>query len=467
MGVPPSPLPLPQDGGEAKVRRLVLFACFFIAILLSCGNVRAAEPTSPPRFLSYKMAIQIAVEQHPLIRKSRERSLAAGAIMEQAKSKYYPQIDAYAIQTGGVLRPLSYFNVGGAQNRPTSYGNNVGVLVDQLLYDFGRTAHTVLAERANQDAAEKDVLTHNALVVLTVQQAYINCLRQQDILKIAVETVKERRMLRDRIALLHKHQLKSKLDLDLIAMELTKAEVLLVQSTNSLQMAFASLNNAMGVRGPSDYQLEELPAAAPPRQTLESLIQEGLAYRPELLGSSDRVRAADEKIKSAKALNYPTISALGMTGFTYWSSPAFSADPAPYVGKLDGWYGVAGTISVPIFTGFLIENRVAEARAQKQKVEQRKRDLDNKVTLEVTDAYLTLQTAEQEIRVTTQEVVAAREALTLAKERYRLGLGSIVELSMATVTLVTAEVRLADAQYASKTGMAALAFATGSEYRRY
>jgi len=200
---------------------------------------------------------------------------------------------------------------------------------------------------------------------------------------------------------------------------------------------------------------------------LESLIQEGLEYRPELLGSSDRIRAAEAKLNSAKALNYPTISALGMTGFTYFSSPAYSADPGPYVGKLDGWYGVAGSISIPIFTGYLIENRVAEARAQKQKVEQRKRDLGNKVTLEVTDAYFTLQTAEQEIRVTTQEVAAAREALLLAKERYRLGLGSIVELSMGTVALVTAEVRLADAQYASQTGMVALAYATGSEYRKF
>jgi outer membrane protein len=432
-----------------------------------CLTADGAEPPSQGRFLSYKTAVEIALEQHPLIRKSKEGSLAAVAVTEQAKSKYYPQIDAYALQTGGFIRPLSYFNIGGAQNRPNSWGNNVGVLVDQLLYDFGKTAHTVLAERANQDAAEKDQLMHRALVILSVQQAYINVLRQQEILKIAEETVRERRILRDRIAVLYKHQLKSKLDLDLMAMELTKAEVLLVQSRNSVQMAFAGLNNAMGVRGPSQYLLEELSTGAPPRQTLDSLIQEGISYRPELLGSTDRVRAADEKLNAAHALNYPTISALGMTGFTYWSSPAFSQDSGLYVGKLDGWYGLAGSISVPIFTGYLIENRVAEARAQKHKAEQTKRDLGNKVKLEVTDAYLTLQTAEQEIRVATQEVTAARESLDLAKERYRLGLGSIVELSMATGALVTAEVHLADAHYAAKAGGVALSYAVGGEYRRY
>src|SRR6185503_5693691 len=230
-GVTTSALSRLRREQTGSARGAVLLACVFVVNLMQCSFAAAEESPSSHKFLSYKMAIQIALEQHPLIRKSRERSLAVGAVMEQAKSKYYPQIDAYAIQTGGVLRPLSYFNVGGAQNRPTSYGNNVGVLVDQLLYDFGRTAHAVLAERANQEAAEKDLLTHNALVILTVQQAYINCLRQQEILKIAEETLKERRILRDRIALLHKHQLKSKLDLDLMAMEYTKAEVLLVQAT--------------------------------------------------------------------------------------------------------------------------------------------------------------------------------------------------------------------------------------------
>ena len=445
----------------------IALVSLFVASLLHYSVAGAGDGPVLPKSLTYRTAIQIALEQHPLIRKTRESTLAAGAVTEQVKSKYYPQIDAYAIQTGGFTRPLSYFNVAGAQNRPNSYGNNVGVLVDQLLYDFGRTAHAVLAERANQEAVEKDLLTHHAIIVLTVQQAYINCLRQQEILKIAQETVNERLILRDRIGLLHKHQLKSKLDLDLISMDYTKAQVLFVQAKNNLQMAFATLNNAMGIQGPTEYQLEEVPSAPPPTQTLESLIQEGLTYRPELLGSSDRVRAANEKLTSAKALNYPTISALGMSGFTYWSSPAFNQDPGPYVGKLDGWYGVAGSISIPIFTGFLIENRVAEARAQKSKAEQRKRDLGNKITLEVTDAYLTLQTAEQEIRVAAQEVAAAREALSLAKERYRLGLGSIVELSMATVSVVSAEVRLADAQYASKTSTVALAYATGNEYRKF
>lgn len=122
---------------------------------------------------------------------------------------------------------------------------------------------------------------------------------------------------------------------------------------------------------------------------------------------------------------------------------------------------------MPIFTGFLIENRVAEARQQKYKAEQRKVDLSNRIALEVMEAYLTLQTARQQITVEEKEVESARSALTLAKERYRLGLSSIVDVTTATTALLLSEVRLSEARYAVQVGIAAVAFATGIGYQQF
>jgi outer membrane protein TolC len=104
---------------------------------------------------------------------------------------------------------------------------------------------------------------------------------------------------------------------------------------------------------------------------------------------------------------------------------------------------------------------------QKYKAEQRKIDISNKVALEVTDAYLTLQAAEQQIRVEEKEVEAARSALLLAKERYRLALSSIVDVTTATAALLSAEVRLAEARYAAQAGAVAVAYAVGKGYREF
>ncbi len=448
---------------------------WLLSLMLSVwlpGTASAQEAPQPvPKavgsFLGYKTAIQIGLEQHPLVKKSQESALAADALMQQAKSKYYPQIDAYAIQTGGNIRPLSAFNIAGAQNKPTSYIQNAGMIADQLLYDFGQTAHTILAERANQAAAEKNVLTHKALVILTVQQAYLDCLRQKRLVQVTEQTVKERGVLRDYIALLHKKQLKSKLDLDLISVELRNAEVLLVQANNNLRSAFAALNNAMGVRGPEDYTLEDVPVLLSSIDTLESLTQTGLSQRPELLSSADRIRSSEERLKSAQSLYLPTISAAGMGGVIHFSDAPTNQDPGATPGFTQTWWGATATLSVPLFTGFLIENKVAEARQQKYKEEQKKTELSNKVVLEVTEAYLTLQTAKQQTKVAEQEVATARNALALAGERYRLGLASIVDLTTATTSLIAAEVQLADTTYALRASAAAVAYATGSGFREF
>jgi outer membrane protein len=424
-------------------------------------------PQTRGAYLGYENAIRIGLEQHPTLRRAKETAMAADAVTEQAKSKYYPELNAYAIQTGGTIRPLSAFNIAGAQNKPTSYVESAGFRADQLIYDFGQTAHRTLAERAGQEAAEKDIFTHKALVILRVQQAYIHCLRQKRLVEIAEEMVRERGILRDQIALLHKRELKSKLDLDLISVELKNAEVQLVQAKNELRAAFASLNNAMGVRGPEDYTLENVPASAILSDTLETLIQRAMEERPELLSTTDRIKQADEKLSSAQALNLPTISALGMYGVIHFSDAPTNQYGGAHPGQTNLWWGAGATVSVPIFTGFLIENRTAEARQQKYKVEQKKIDLSNRIALEVTDAYVTLQTATQQIKVEEKEVESARSALTLAKERYRLGLASIVDVTTATTALLLAEVRLSEARYVVQAGTAAVAYATGQAYQGF
>jgi outer membrane protein len=431
------------------------------------SDIANEVPTVRGSFLGYRTAIRIALERHPLIRKSEHSADSAAAVAEQARSKYYPELNAYAIQTGGTIRPLSAFNIAGAQNKPTSYVESAGLRADQLLYDFGQTAHKVLAESAGQEAAEKDVLTQKALAILRVQQAYIHCLRQARLVQIAEETVRERGVLRDQIAVLYKRELKSKLDLDLISVELRNAEVQLLQARNERRAAFAALNNAMGIRGSEEYTLEEAPLSESIPGNLESLITQAVEERPEVLGASERIRQATEQLKSAQALNLPTISAQGMYGVIHFSDAPLNQYAGSHPGQTNLWWGAGASVSFPIFTGFLIENRVADARAQRYKREQVKIELTNRISLEMTDAYLSLQSARQQIRVAEQEVASARSALTLAKERYRLGLASIVDVTTATTALLIAEVRLSEARYAVQTAVAAVDYARGRSYQLF
>ena len=55
----------------------------------------------------------------------------------------------------------------------------------------------------------------------------------------------------------------------------------------------------------------------------------------------------------------------------------------------------------------------------------------------------------------------AQEAVQLAKQRYKLGLGSIVEVTQAELGLTAAQTQLAEAQYDYKIAEVTLAYASG------
>jgi outer membrane protein len=127
-----------------------------------------------------------------------------------------------------------------------------------------------------------------------------------------------------------------------------------------------------------------------------------------------------------------------------------------------GWWTAGAMVSMPLFTGFLIENQVREATAQKEAADAGSTNVQQILAQNVTNAYLETITLAQQIRLSEEQVKTALEALSLARQRYRLGLGSVVEVTQSEVALTGAQTRLAEAQYDYKVAEVSLAYAAGS-----
>ena len=314
---------MPRDKITSVFRHLVIW----LVLSLPASTSFAAEITTPPRSLpvagarlAWEQAIQMAIEKQPLIKAARHEVLESQAVMKQIESANYPQITGLYANTAGNTRVLANLGISGSLPKPTNYLTTPGLRVDLLITDFGHTAHNILAQKSFTASAEKAVLTTKALTILNVEQAYLNCLKQQRLMDIAREIYKERELIRQQAETFYRHQLRSKLDLDFASVEANRAEVVLIKAQNDLTTAFAALNTAMGIQPGSDYVLDKVTLAVKPAVVpLESLFPEALEKRPELLGSKDRIQAAEEALKAAKALNYGSISAIGTAGYTWWS----------------------------------------------------------------------------------------------------------------------------------------------------
>jgi outer membrane protein len=247
-----------------------------------------------------------------------------------------------------------------------------------------------------------------------------------------------------------------------------QAELNLLKANNELQSAFVTLNAAMGRPSVAPYKLQPNVFAANPLSPLETLLEKALSLRPEIQGSQDRLHAAEEAIQAVKALRFGNIGAIGTAGYTWWGHEERpSGKEVSNPGAQLGFWGAGGTSAFPIYSGGRIEGKIDQAQARRGELRATGREIGNDVVLQVAQAYFTQQTVEEQIRVAQERAAHAREALTLANERYKQGLGSILDITTAAAALTGAEVGLAEAQYEAEATFAALRYATGEEYARF
>src|SRR5262249_46884397 len=116
------------------------------------------------------------------------------------------------------------------------------------------------------------------------------------------------------------------------------------------------------------------------------------------------------------------------------------------------------------FNGFLFPARTREADLRAQAEKQQILDLRNRVSRDVRTGWLDANTAYERLSVSQQLLSQANLALDLAQTRYKLGLGSIVELSQAQLQQTQAEIGSAQAGYAYRLALASLRYQTGSIY---
>jgi len=344
------------------MHRILLMVC-------ACGvGLSLASPASAQVRLSLKEAEMRALDTHPLIRASQDVALAAGQVVRETKSAYYPT--AFANVTGAGAEDGSRITAG-ALNNPSIFDRfATGVIVSQLVTDFGRTGNLVQGQTLRADAQEQDVTTRKAQVLLQVDRAYFNALGTQAVLKVAQQTVEARQLVTDQVDTLAASGLKSSLDASFARVNLSQAKLLLVEATNDVQAAFATLTAALGSTQVATYDLQDEPLAPPPPDDGTSLVTQALRDRPDIAARRLSRDAASKFAAAERALWFPTVSAVGAAGVT----------PYRQTGLTDHYSAAGFNVAVPLTNGNLYSARHTEALLRAQAEDEAVREIEAEVT---------------------------------------------------------------------------------------
>jgi len=285
---------------------------------------------------------------------------------------------------------------------------------------------------------------------------------------------------------------------------------------NNVEVEKLRLFQQLGVEQPSGVQLTTQFVLEEPKVQLGALLDQARSGNPALSALRSRVAATDVSVSSARSAYFPTLSlSSGVSGFsqqlrnidgsiadaqasalqqqrscfsqdslrrgaglpsilTQCNAITFSDANAAALRDANAQFPfkmtrspiqLSAQISLPIFDGFTREQRIQEATASRNDARYRVREQELKLTADVTSAYRNLTTAYQTVRLQEQNSVAAREALSLAQERFRVGANTFVDVTQARADYERAETDRINAIYDYHKAFAALESAVGRPLR--
>ncbi len=427
-----------------------------VALLLT------AEAATPGDILTLAQALQNCDEHQPLLVQAQANTEAAGARSDEALGAYLPQVNgsatlSYSQPFGNASTGVNSVGVVGGTVIGGTAGAaphvSLGLTAYQLIYDFNQTLDRIRAAKASVSQyaftqQEARVTTH-----LTLRSAYYNARAEKALLQVARDTLDNEK----KHLTLTEAQIRVGVQPE-IALATEKATYATdvyqeINAEGTYATGKSQLNQAMGIEGPIDYEVEavDAPPVLGEDQTTDQLMEQALQARPAYLAILRQIDAQALLVASYRGNLFPSIYA---EGGVLASGEHFNSETGNLFGEL--------ALSWPIFNWTNI-SAIKEQRADLLLYEGQRDQLRQQIRVDLETARLQDATYQTSVNAAQDGVVNAHEQLRLAEGRYQSGVGNIIELGDAQVAYTNSQVQQIQAQFNLNSARSTLLAKLGQE----
>jgi outer membrane protein TolC len=367
--------------------------------------------------------VALALEQVPSLQAAQATARAQRAREGVAGSPFWPQVGVAANygQLQGVF-PSTF-------NGPVVDNGAANLTLRQLITNFGQTEAQVGMARATADAGVAQSKAVAVQVAFNVRQAYLQWVQARGLEAQSRSQLHNAEQVLARAESFVRHGARPRIDATRAEVLVAQARAALVDALNQVEVARRTLETAVGgtpVTGepafPAEPDLARLPVD----------LLRVIAHRehPSLIAGQALVRGAEATVRLTERQHWPDLSlnaAGGLREQGLQLAPNWQA-------------GVS--LAMPILTGGNLQHQHEAALEARTAAEAEFRDRALQVHLGVYRAHLALTGAREKRVALALAVKAAQETHRLAQNRYRDGVGSIIEISEAQTLLANAEAEL-------------------------
>lgn len=453
---------------NTKMKKLTTLVLSGLMAVSMAGTALAAEAVvegvgvsvpAPADTMDLTLAdsIMLAMANNDTIKQSQDDMVAAEWNRHAARRQHGPTLSwtsAFQRTTGRYASTV--ISQANAQN---IYSNNLTLAMP--IYAGGKLSAGIKAADLGYNQAQLRVEGTKQAIRYSTAATYYKVLQDKNQINVAQESVDTLNQHLKNVNAQYTVGTVAKSDVLASQVQLSSAELSLIQAKNAYAIDMASLNNLMGLPTGTILNLQDQLEAAPYEAPLEECTSFAMENRPDVLAADYQVAMAKAQVQAARSGYLPTVSA--SVGKDWAGRTAFSADQDP-TDSATGEHNKT-TVGVQLQWNLWDNNQTAanvkQAEAQVAKAESVANQTRQSGELEVRKAYLNIQAAEQSIATSKVAVEKAREDYKIAQVRYAAGVGTNLDVMDAQEKLTEAETKYNTALYNLNTSKADLNRAMG------
>ena len=374
--------------------------------------------------LSIDDCIKMALENNPTIMSSIANSKIYKTKIGQAWSNFFPKFGAEIGYTRNKFLPLFFTPSVSTYNSFTMPSLNA----QWMIFDFGKTKAQVDVAKKTHQATEEDLQETVNATIYNVKNAFYTLLYTLQQEHVWESSVEQYEISLEQAKAYYDIGTKPKIDVYTAEYNLSNAKLGHIKAKNDIQLAYAQLNNAMGLPEYANYELAEELTLKKYNLNLDKLLDEAMEVRPGLMAAKKKAEASKHLVSASHRAFLPDITLSGS-----FSQGGLTANSGEY------GYAFGGNLAYPLTNFMLLKKQVDEAKATSDKDVADYEVTRQKVYLDVKQAYIQLKNAKENVPVAKSALVQAQEQFNLARGRYKVGMGDVIELKDAETTYRNAQ----------------------------
>jgi outer membrane protein len=419
-----------------KMSKSFLYMQMFILFIFSAG-------WSQPLALDVNKCVEIALKNNDDLRIQQQQTIYAEEQVKQIKSTRLPQFGVSAnyswisdVMESDLSSHLSAlpFQVPPITLRFGDYHNYaVDFTLTQPLYTGGQLSNSIKAVGKSLQAQKSSKKTVQNNLVYQIKQTYfslVNAKQKRQLAELSIELINAH--LKD-VNNMHEQGLVPQNEVLKVEIKKAEMELVLNQADNGIELLKSSLLNLMGMDLGTEINIDEDLDFSPSSPSESDAVVQANKFRPELQTIEHNLGALSFMKKSAKGAYRPTIALVG--NYEY-GKPGLDKLANEW---MDYWM-VGVSAKWNLWDWGKKKSKVAQAEATLQKTVATQAKVRKGIRLEIQQALLKKQEAQDRVLVFRKIKAQAEENFRLVQDRFQNGLETNTEFLNAQTQLTKSQI---------------------------